>query len=69
MGDDIQDIPIMKMVGLPIAVGDARREVKECSRYVVPTSGGHGAVRDIIEWILELRGDAEEAYIKLFHDS
>jgi 3-deoxy-D-manno-octulosonate 8-phosphate phosphatase (KDO 8-P phosphatase) len=62
MGDDIQDIPIMKLVGLPIAVQNARPEVRECSRYVTQTPGGHGAVRDAVEWLLELRGEREKAH-------
>jgi len=61
IGDDIQDIPIMKLVGLPIAVQNARPEVKECSRFVTPTPGGHGAVRDAVEWLLELRGEKLKA--------
>lgn len=59
VGDDIQDIPIMKLVGMPIAVQNAAPEVKECSVYVTRACGGHGAVREVVEWLLELRGDKE----------
>ena len=61
IGDDIQDIPIMKLVGIPIAVQNAVPAVKECSRYVTQTCGGHGAVREAVEWLLSLRGDSESA--------
>lgn len=62
IGDDIQDIPIMKRVGLPVAVQDAILEVKNHSVYVTTARGGHGAVREAIEWFLELRGDKEQIY-------
>ena len=61
VGDDIQDIPIMKMVGIPIAVQNAVSAVKECSSYVTKSCGGHGAVREVVEWLLEFRGDSESA--------
>ena len=62
IGDDLPDIPIMKRVGFPIAVQNAVAAVKECSVYVTGASGGHGAVREAVERILELRGDREMAY-------
>ena len=62
IGDDIQDMPIMKRVGIPIAVQNAVAPVKECSRYVTQASGGHGAVREAVEWLLDLRGDKEKIY-------
>jgi 3-deoxy-D-manno-octulosonate 8-phosphate phosphatase (KDO 8-P phosphatase) len=65
IGDDIQDIPIMLRVGIPIAVQNAANAVKECSVYVTKAQGGHGAVREAIEWLLELRGDRDQAYQKV----
>jgi 3-deoxy-D-manno-octulosonate 8-phosphate phosphatase (KDO 8-P phosphatase) len=62
IGDDIQDIPIMRQVGIPIAVQNARPLVKQCSKYVTTTCGGHGAVREAIEWLLELRGGHYQVY-------
>ena len=62
IGDDIQDISIMKRVGVPIAVQNAVRTVKECSLYVTQARGGHGAVREAVEWMLEIRGNKEEVY-------
>jgi 3-deoxy-D-manno-octulosonate 8-phosphate phosphatase (KDO 8-P phosphatase) len=61
MGDDIQDIPIMRLVGVPIAVQNAVPAVKECSIHVTRACGGHGAIREAVEWLLELRGDAKSA--------
>lgn len=57
IGDDIQDIPILQRVGLPIAVNNARPEVKRICAYVTQAMGGHGAVREAVEWLLEARGE------------
>ena len=65
VGDDLQDIPIMSRVGLPIAVQNAAQAVKECSVYVTSATGGHGAVREVVEWLLDLRGDKKTAYQQL----
>jgi len=62
IGDDIQDIPLLKRVGIPIAVQNAVTAVKECSLYITQARGGHGAVREAVEWLLDLRGDKEKAY-------
>jgi len=58
IGDDINDIPALKLAGLPCAVNDAAEEVKSIAKYVSKLDGGKGAVREIIEMILK----AENAY-------
>ncbi len=55
-GDDLPDIPIMKKVGLSIAVSDAHEIVKNNADMVTLTEGGGGAVREICESILKARG-------------
>lgn len=62
VGDDVLDLPVMKRVGLPIAVSNARPEVKEHSVYVTRAPGGHGAIREVIDWLLELRGQKDATY-------
>lgn len=62
IGDDIQDIPIMHFIGIPIAVQNAVKAVKETSIYVTEARGGHGAVREAVEWLLDLRNEREKAY-------
>ena len=57
LGDDLQDLPVMVRVGLPIAVADARPEVIRRALHVTRAFGGHGAVREAIEWILDARGE------------
>ena len=57
IGDDVNDIPLLEKVALPIAVGDALPRVKvTCSNYggfVTKNLGGNGAVREAIDTILE----------------
>lgn len=53
VGDDIGDIEIMKLVGLPIAVGDAVDEVKAAAVYITQTAGGSGAIREITDLLLK----------------
>ena len=57
VGDDIPDIPAMRLVGLPCAPRDAAIEAKAEARYISPCNGGQGVARDIISQILSVRGD------------
>ncbi len=57
MGDDLPDIPPMKMVQLATCPQNAVAEVKVISDYVSHKNGGEGCVRDIIEQVLKVRGD------------
>lgn len=56
MGDDWIDLPAMHMVGLPVAVGNARPEVKKVSCFVTRNEGGRGAIREIVDKILKAKG-------------
>jgi len=56
VGDDLADLPILRKVGLPIAVANAVAEVKEVASYVTRASGGRGAVREVAEALLRARG-------------
>lgn len=57
VGDDLADLPVMRAVGLPIAVANAMTEVKAAARYVTSASGGQGAVREVAEQLLKARGE------------
>ena len=57
MGDDIPDIPVMKVVALPTCPQNAVQEVKAVSMYVSHKNGGEGCVRDVIEQVLKVKGD------------
>ena len=52
MGDDIQDLPIMKRCGFRVAVLNAMPAVKEAAHYVTTAHGGRGAVRELCELVL-----------------
>lgn len=60
VGDDLPDLPVMRRVGLAIAVGDAVPEVKEAAHFTTPSKAGHGAIRDAVELILKSKGIWEE---------
>ncbi len=60
IGDDLVDIPVMRRVGFPVAVGDAMDEVKKVAVYVTSLPGGKGAVREVAEIILKSKGLWEE---------
>lgn len=62
VGDDVLDLCVMKRVGLPLAPANARPEVKQPAVYVASESGGDGAVREIVDWLLELRGEKQKLY-------
>lgn len=53
VGDDLPDLPVMWRVGYPVAVRNARPEVRAAAHYVTRASGGHGAAREIVEKILK----------------
>lgn len=55
VGDDINDIEVMKHVGLSFSVPNARIEAKQVADIVVSTKGGEGAVREAIEYVLQSR--------------
>ena len=56
VGDDVIDLPVMRSCGLAIAVQNARAEVKKEAHFVTPHSGGDGALRDAVEYILKAQG-------------
>ena len=51
IGDDLNDIECMKLVGICACPCDAANEVKNICTYVAEKGGGAGAVREIIDWI------------------
>ena len=56
IGDDLVDIPLLRRVGLAVAVADAVDEVKTASHLITQCPGGRGAVREVIELILRAQG-------------
>jgi 3-deoxy-D-manno-octulosonate 8-phosphate phosphatase (KDO 8-P phosphatase) len=60
IGDDVGDIPVMRRVGLAVAVADAVEETKQASHFVTQLKGGHGAVREVADFILKTQGKWDE---------
>jgi 3-deoxy-D-manno-octulosonate 8-phosphate phosphatase (KDO 8-P phosphatase) len=60
VGDDLPDIPILKRVGLAVAVGDAVADVKKMAHYTTKAHAGKGAIREAIELILKSKGIWDE---------
>ncbi|MBW7995258.1 MAG: HAD hydrolase family protein [Candidatus Glassbacteria bacterium] len=55
IGDDMIDLPLMKLVGLPVAVPNAIPEVLAAAVWVPVRPGGEGAVRELITLVLKAR--------------
>jgi len=56
MGDDLPDLAIAQTAGVMMTVPQACKEVKQEADWVTQRHGGHGAVREAIELILETKG-------------
>jgi 3-deoxy-D-manno-octulosonate 8-phosphate phosphatase (KDO 8-P phosphatase) len=70
VGDDVIDLPVMRVCGLAIAVANAREQVKAAAHYVTPHAGGEGAGRDAVDFILQAHGILDqciEEYIDEHH--
>jgi 3-deoxy-D-manno-octulosonate 8-phosphate phosphatase (KDO 8-P phosphatase) len=61
MGDDLQDLPVLRRVGFSAAPADAPTMVREQVRWVSRSGGGHGAVRELIEHVLQAQGTWTDA--------
>lgn len=60
IGDDLTDLPVMRHVGLGVAVADAASEVRSAAGFVTRLPGGRGAVREVVETILKAKGRWED---------
>ncbi len=67
VGDDVIDLPVMRLCGLAIAVKNSRPEVIRESHFVTANEGGHGAVRDAIEYVLRAQGKLERVIDEYIH--
>jgi 3-deoxy-D-manno-octulosonate 8-phosphate phosphatase (KDO 8-P phosphatase) len=60
MGDDIPDLAVLQRVGLPAAVSNATPSVLRIAKWTSNKRGGHGAVREFCEALLEARGELDD---------
>ncbi len=61
IGDDVNDLPVLREVGLSAAPADAPLEVRLQAFMVTEAAGGRGCLREFVEAILRARGDWEPA--------
>jgi len=66
IGDDLIDLPVLKRVGLAVAVPNAVHEVREHAHFVTVNKGGRGAVRELCDIILKAQGKWDLATEKYF---
>ena len=59
VGDDLLDLPIMRRVGLAIAVDDANFAVKKYAHWCTALAGGQGAVREVCDFIMQAQGNLD----------
>jgi 3-deoxy-D-manno-octulosonate 8-phosphate phosphatase (KDO 8-P phosphatase) len=65
VGDDLADVAVLGSIGHPIAVANARDEVKRVAEFVTPSGGGAGAVREASEYAIRLNGYDEKSMLGL----
>jgi len=64
IGNDLLDIPLAKLAGVAVCPADGIKELKRVCHYVTKKNGGEGAVREIIEMIMKVKGVKPEDLIK-----
>lgn len=62
VGDDFPDLALLRVVGLPVAVGNAVPEVRDVCKHHLTRHGGRGAIREFVEDFLKARGEWELAW-------
>lgn len=66
IGDDLNDLPPMSLVGFVGCPADSCYEIINRADYVSLIDGGYGAVRDIIEYLLKKRGEWDNAVVDIY---
>ena len=56
IGDDVMELPILRRVGLAVAVPNAVEDVRQSSHYITQRAGGRGAVREVVDQLLKAKG-------------
>lgn len=68
VGDDLIDIPILKRVGLAVSPPNAVEDVKPFAHLITEKRGGHGAVREVCDFILKAQGKWDEVTSRYYND-
>jgi len=61
IGNDLPDIPCMQAVGCGVAVADAHPRTLDAADLVLQTSGGYGAIRELVDLMIETANEQKEA--------
>lgn len=64
LGDDLPDLPLLRKVGLAIAVANAYPTLKDVAHYTTRLAGGHGALREVSDLILTANGQLDALLAK-----
>ena len=56
LGDDLNDLPALRIAGFPCAVADSAPEVLSAADYITKARGGRGALREVVELIFHAQG-------------
>lgn len=56
MGDDMPDMPVLKLAGMACCPADAAEDIKEVCHYISPVNGGLGCARELLERAMKLQG-------------
>jgi 3-deoxy-D-manno-octulosonate 8-phosphate phosphatase (KDO 8-P phosphatase) len=67
VGDDLPDLPALRLCGLGFAPSDAVAEARGAAHRVLASRGGRGAVREVVELLLKARGDWERVIAPFTH--
>lgn len=66
VGDDLIDIPVLKRVGLAISPPNAMDDVKKFAHFITQKKGGHGAVREVCDFLLKSQGTWDKVTARYF---
>jgi N-acylneuraminate cytidylyltransferase len=61
VGNDVNDLPALRLVGVPIAVRNSHPDVLRAVAAITTRDGGRGAAREVCDWIIEARGGLDGA--------
>ncbi|WP_462324817.1 KdsC family phosphatase [Desulfoplanes sp.] len=62
LGDDWVDVGPMETVGLPMAVANAQPEILSLALWIAQSSGGHGAVREAVRFLLQAQNQLDQLW-------
>lgn len=62
VGDDFPDMALLRLVALPVAVGNAVPEIRAIAKHRLTRHGGRGAIREFVEDFLKARGEWDVAW-------